>query len=299
MSADTEYKKLLRHVLKHGKMRENRTNIRTLSCFGYQSRYDISKSFPLLTTKKVFWKGIVHELLWFLKGDTNVKYLQDNNVHIWDDWATKEECAKFGREEGELGPIYSALWRKWEAVDKTKHVWSEDVTDQFGGDKDGYEVKHIDQISRLIEGIKTNPNGRRHIITGWNPATCDEVSLPPCHTMYQFYVHDDGTLDCHLYQRSCDAFLGCAFNIASYSLLTYIIAEICGLKPGMFIHSFGDLHLYENSIEAAKEQLKRKPMKAPTVRFTKPITSIDNIKLEDIELVGYKSHGALKVEVAV
>lgn len=298
-----QYLDLLNYVLVNGEKTENRTGTDTLSVFGYQNRYNLREGFPLVTTKKVFTKGIIHELLWFLSGSTNVKYLQDNGVHIWDAWATKEQCAKFGREEGDLGPVYGKLWRDWEAPDMTAYVQSpfsmrpDGSLDYIRG---GYEVKHIDQFEHLIYNIKNNPSSRRLIVTGWNPATYDEVALPPCHTLFQFKVSHKGTrLNCMLTQRSGDAFLGIPFNIASYALLTHMIAQVCDLEVGEFIHTFGDLHLYENHIEQAKEQLTREPKPLPKLWLNPSVKDIDAFSFNDIRVDEYDPHPAIKGIVAI
>lgn len=222
-------------------------------------------------------------MTWFLSGNTNVKYLQDNNVHIWDEWATAEQTAKFGREAGDLGPVYGELWRNWEAVDGTP-----------------FDVRYIDQIARVIERIKTNPSCRRLIVSGWNPAVCDQVALPPCHTLFQFKVSHGGTrLNCHLYQRSADAFLGVPFNIASYALLTHMVAQVTGLEVGEFVHSFGDLHIYENHLDQVKEQLTREPFPMAKLWLNPEVKTIDGFKPDDIKLEDYQSHAPIKGAVAV
>ena len=260
------YEQLLQRVLLTGTFKGDRTGTGTISKFGDQIRYDLSEGFPLLTTKKVFMKGIIHELLWFLQGDTNIKYLVDNGVHIWDEWAD---------ENGELGPVYGAQWRRWEGKDGT-----------------------FDQISELIQMIKTNPNSRRLIVSGWNVPDVNKVKLPPCHTLFQFYVAD-GKLSCQLYQRSADIFLGVPFNIASYALLTMMIAQVCDLEPGEFVHTFGDVHIYSNHLEQVKEQLGRTPKPFPTMKINPAVKDIFGFKYEDFELVGYESWPAIKAPVAV
>jgi thymidylate synthase len=299
-----QYQEMLRHILDNGELISNgRTKEGYISTFGYQNRYNLRDGFPLLTTKRVPFRLIASELLWFLSGSSNVKDLQAQNNHIWDEWATKEQCAKFGREEGDLGPIYGPLWRKWEAVDPKKIGWTDD--NEYIGPAnpekpDLFGVQTIDQIARVIERIKTNPSCRRLIVTGWNPATADKVSLPPCHTLFQFRVSHGGTrLNCQLYQRSADAFLGIPFNIASYALLTHMIAQVTGLEVGEFIHTFGDLHIYENHIEQVKLQLTREPKPLPKLWLNPEIKNIDNFKLEDIRLDNYESHPAIKGDVAV
>jgi thymidylate synthase len=249
-------------------------------------------------------------MCWFLRGDTNVKYLQDNNVHIWDEWATAEQTAKFGRPEGELGPVYGALWRHWQ---ENKIVGQQFVENQLGGDyglvspfdehvrPDEFVFEsHIDQIQRVVDRIKTNPSCRRLIVSGWNPATCDLVALPPCHTLFQFKVSHGGTrLNCQLYQRSADAFLGVPFNIASYALLTHMIAQVTGLEVGEFVHTFGDLHIYEGHLSVVQEQLTRSPFPLPQLWLDPTIKNIDHFRPEHIKLLGYESHPAIKGDVAV
>lgn len=307
-----QYLDMLRHIKENGELISNgRTKEGYYSVFGYQNRYNLREGFPLLTTKKMFTKGITHELLWFLKGDTNVKYLQDNGVKIWDDWATAEQTAKFGRPPGDLGPVYGALWRRWEAPKSNETLYSEfraDVAespDEFGvGSFYSWVMRNknqsIDQIGRVIERIKTNPSCRRLIVTGWNPATCDKVALPPCHTLFQFRVSHKGTrLNCQLYQRSADVFLGVPFNIASYALLTHMVAHVTGLEVGEFIHTFGDLHIYENHMEQVDLQLEREPMPLPKLWLNPDVKDIDSFKFEDIRIEGYQSHPAIKGDVAV
>lgn len=293
-----QYHEMLRHILENGEYIGNgRTKEGYYSVFGYQNRYNLREGFPLLTTKRVPFRLIASELLWFLSGSSNVKDLQAQNNHIWDEWATKEQCAKFGRNEGDLGPVYGPLWRRW--VDETS---AKVVHMSYGHNDYSNEVqmKTIDQIARVIERIKTNPSCRRLIVTGWNPATCDKVSLPPCHTLFQFRVSHGGTrLNCQLYQRSADAFLGVPFNIASYALLTHMIAQVTGLEVGEFIHTFGDLHIYENHMDQVKLQLYRVPMTLPTLWLNPEIKNIDDFKLEDIRLDGYESYPAIKGDVAV
>lgn len=262
------YLDLLRQVLDNGKERKDRTGVGTISFFGTQMRIDISKSFPLLTTKKVHFKSIAYELLWFLKGDTNIKFLQDNNVRIWNEWADSE---------GNLGPVYGAQWRHWKCAD-------------------GHT---IDQIKALIYGLKNDPFGRRHIVSAWNVGEIDKMALPPCHSFFQFYVGSDNTLSCQLYQRSGDLFLGVPFNIASYSLLTYMVAQVCHLKPGTFVHTLGDAHIYQNHLEQVQTQLARTPKKLPTLKLNPAITDIDAFTFEDIELINYDPYPTIKAPVAV
>lgn len=262
-----QYLDLMRHVRENGIRKEDRTGTGTLSVFGYQMRFDLAEGFPLVTTKKVHLKSIIHELLWFLSGDTNVKYLQDKGVSIWDSWADKD---------GELGPVYGKQWTDWEA-------------------KDG---RHINQIANVIEQIKSTPDSRRLIVSAWNVGELDEMALVPCHAFMNFNV-TEGRLSCQLYQRSGDILLGIPFNIASYALLTMMIAQVCGLKPGEFIHTLGDAHLYLNHLEQADLQLTRKPHPLPTMRINPKIKDIDDFRYEDFELIGYESHSHIKAPVAV
>jgi thymidylate synthase len=262
-----QYLDLMRHVLEKGTKKEDRTGTGTLSVFGYQMRFDLSEGFPMVTTKKLHLKSIIHELLWFLAGDTNIKYLKDNGVRIWDEWAD---------ENGNLGPVYGYQWRSWPAPDGA----------------------HIDQITNLVNMIKKNPDSRRLIVSAWNPALIDQMALPPCHCLFQFYVAD-GKLSCQLYQRSADIFLGVPFNIASYALLTLMVAQVAGLKPGEFVHTFGDAHLYTNHIEQAKEQLSRDPKPLPEMHLNPHVTNLFDFKFEDFELVGYEAHPHIKAAVAV
>lgn len=260
------YLQLLNDILEHGEERSDRTGTGTRSLFGYQMRFDLAKGFPLLTTKKLHLRSIIHELLWFLKGDTNVKYLHDNNVTIWDEWADAE---------GNLGPVYGHQWRKW------------------GGNPD------LDQIKTLIDGLKKNPQSRRHIVSAWNVNDIGRMALPPCHVMFQFYVHGDGRLSCQLYQRSADVFLGVPFNIASYALLTMMIAQDVGLKPGHFVHTLGDAHLYLNHIEQAELQLSRDPRPLPTMKLNPAVKSVFDFKFEDFTLENYDPHPAIKAPIAI
>lgn len=261
------YLDLMRHVLEHGTDKADRTGTGTRSVFGYQMRFDLSEGFPLLTTKKLHLRSIIHELLWFLKGDTNIQYLKDNNVSIWDEWAD---------ENGDLGPVYGYQWRSWPAPDGT----------------------HVDQITNLVKQIKNNPDSRRLIVSAWNPALVDEMALPPCHALFQFYVAD-GKLSCQLYQRSADIFLGVPFNIASYALLTMMMAQVCGLEAGEFIHSFGDAHLYSNHFEQAELQLTRDPRPLPQMKLNPEVKDLFDFKFEDFELVDYDPHPHIKAAVAV
>jgi thymidylate synthase len=261
------YHDLLKLILETGTDRGDRTGTGTRSIFGHQMRFDLSEGFPLLTTKKLHLKSIIHELLWFLAGDTNIAYLKANGVRIWDEWADKN---------GDLGPVYGAQWRSWPKPD--------------GGS--------IDQIANLVHGLKTNPNSRRHIVSAWNPALVDDMALPPCHCLFQFYVAD-GKLSCQLYQRSADVFLGVPFNIGSYALLTLMLAQVCGLKPGDFVHSFGDAHLYHNHFEQAREQLSREFRPLPVMKLNPEARDIFGFVYEDFELLGYDPHPAIKAAVAV
>ncbi len=261
-----QYLDLMTHVLENGIKKEDRTGTGTLSIFGYQMRFDLQMGFPLLTTKKLHLKSIIHELLWFLKGDTNIKYLKENGVSIWDEWADTN---------GDLGPVYGKQWRSWEGKNKS-----------------------YDQISLLIKQIINNPDSRRHMVCAWNVAEIEEMALPPCHILFQFYVAN-GTLSCQLYQRSADIFLGVPFNIASYALFTMMIAQVCKLKPGYFIHTFGDAHLYLNHLEQAKTQLKREVRQLPKMIINPDVNSIFDFKYDDFRLVDYHPHPHIKAKVAV
>ncbi len=262
-----QYLDLLQRVLDEGVTKEDRTGTGTTSVFGHQMRFDLSEGFPLLTTKKLHLKSIIHELLWFLKGSTNVKYLQDNGVRIWNEWA---------KEDGELGPIYGYQWRSW--------------PDYKGG--------NIDQIKQVVESIKTNPDSRRHIVSAWNVGAIDDMQLPPCHILFQFYVAD-GKLSCQLYQRSADIFLGVPFNIASYAILTMMVAQVCGLKPGTFVHTLGDAHIYQNHLEQVKLQLTREPMALSELYINPDKTNIDDFEFADFELRNYESHPHIKGAISV
>jgi thymidylate synthase len=262
-----QYLDLLRTVLEKGTKKDDRTGTGTLSVFGCQMRFDLSAGFPLLTTKKLHTRSIFHELLWFLKGETNIKYLKDNGVSIWDEWADKD---------GNLGPVYGKQWRVWEG-------------------KDG---KTYDQIASVIEQIKTNPHSRRLMVSAWNVGELAQMALPPCHLLFQFYVAD-GKLSCQLYQRSCDLFLGVPFNIASYALLTHMVAQATGLLPGDFVHTLGDTHLYLNHLEQAREQLTREPRNLPALKLNPAVRSIDDFRFEDIEILGYDPHPAIKAPIAI
>ncbi len=262
-----QYLDLVRHVLEHGVHKGDRTGTGTLSVFGWQSRYDLGRGFPAVTTKKLHMKSIIYELLWFLRGETNVKWLQERGVTIWDEWAD---------ERGELGPVYGHQWRSWPAPDGST----------------------IDQITNVVEMIKKSPDSRRLIVSAWNVAEVDKMKLPPCHTLFQFYVAN-GRLSCQLYQRSADVFLGVPFNIASYALLTMMIAQVCELLPGELVHTFGDAHLYLNHLEQAKTQLEREPRPLPTMRINPARASIFEFEYEDFALEGYEPHPAIKAPIAV
>ena len=262
-----QYLDLLDHVMENGVRKTDRTGTGTLSVFGYQMRFDLEKGFPLLTTKQLHLKSIIYELLWFLKGDTNIRYLQENGVRIWNAWAD---------EKGNLGPIYGHQWRSWSASDGSK----------------------TDQISQVIKSIKSNPDSRRHMVSAWNVGELKEMALPPCHILFQFYVAD-GKLSCQLYQRSADIFLGVPFNIASYSLLLMMIAQVTNLKPGEFVHTLGDAHIYLNHLEQAKEQLERKPYELPVMKINRKKTNVFDFEYNDFELLNYKTHPHIKGAIAV
>ncbi|MDX5348835.1 MAG: thymidylate synthase [Hymenobacteraceae bacterium] len=262
-----QYLDLVRHILDNGVRKEDRTGTGTISVFGYQMRYNLADGFPLVTTKKIHVKSVIHELLWFLKGDTNVRYLQENGVSIWNEWAD---------ENGDLGPVYGHQWRNWPTPD--------------GG--------HIDQVKQVIEQLKNNPDSRRIIVSAWNVADINQMKLPPCHALFQFYVAE-GKLSCQLYQRSADVFLGVPFNIASYALLTLMLAQVTGLEPGEFIHTLGDAHLYLNHLEQAELQLSREPRPLPEIKLNKNVTSLFDFKYDDFELLNYNPYPAIKAPVAV
>jgi thymidylate synthase len=262
-----QYLDLMRHVRENGTFKGDRTGTGTYSVFGHQMRFDLAQGFPLVTTKKMFLKGIIHELLWFLSGSTNIKYLTDHNVHIWDEWAD---------EHGELGPVYGSQWRSWPGADGAT----------------------IDQISRLVHDIKHNPNSRRHIVSAWNVAEVEHMALPPCHTLFQFYVAGD-KLSCQLYQRSADIFLGVPFNIASYALLTMMIAQVADLEVGDFVHTFGDAHLYANHLEQTDKQLDRLPLPLPKMTLNPQVRDIFGFTYEDFTLSDYRSHDSIKAPIAV
>jgi thymidylate synthase len=262
-----QYHDLLKHILENGTDKSDRTGTGTRSVFGYQMRFNLEEGFPMVTTKKLHLRSIIHELLWFLKGETNIQYLKENGVSIWDEWAD---------EHGELGPVYGKQWRSWQGADGKTH----------------------DQIVDLIDQIKKNPDSRRLIVSAWNVAELSQMALMPCHSLFQFYVAD-GKLSCQLYQRSADVFLGVPFNIASYALLTMMVAQVCKLKLGDFVHSFGDVHLYNNHFEQAKLQLTRNPLPLPTMQINPAVQDIFGFKFEDFELINYQSHPAIKAPVAV
>ena len=262
-----QYLDLMRHVLEHGHEKTDRTGTGTRSVFGWQMRFDLARGFPLLTTKKLHLRSIIHELLWFLAGDTNIRYLQENGVRIWDEWAD---------EAGNLGPVYGHQWRHWKTADG----------------------REVDQIAQLLEGLKKNPDSRRHIVSAWNPGDVDRMALPPCHALFQFYVAN-GRLSCQLYQRSADIFLGVPFNIASYALLTLMLAQVCGYKPGDFVHTLGDAHLYSNHLEQARLQLTRDTRPQPTMRLNPAVTDLFAFRFEDFTLEGYDPHPHIPAPVAV
>ncbi len=262
-----QYQDLLRHVLTKGEVRSDRTGVGTVGVFGHQMRFDLSEGFPLVTTKKLHLRSIIHELLWFLSGDTNIQYLRDNKVTIWDEWAD---------ENGNLGPVYGAQWRSWRTADG----------------------RQVDQIANVIKEIKENPYSRRLIVSAWNVADVDKMALPPCHSLFQFYVQN-GKLSCQLYQRSADVFLGVPFNISSYALLVMMMAQVCDLQPGEFVHTLGDTHLYSNHLEQAREQLTREPKALPKMLLNPEVKDLFAFKYEDFQLVGYDPHPAIKAEIAV
>ena len=300
----TQYLDLLQHVLEHGKFKADRTGTGTYSLFGAQTRYSLRNDFPLLTTKKLHLRSIIHELLWFLSGDSDTRYLQENNVTIWKEWA-KEKYEK------DLGPVYGKQWRHWTGYSLNPVVdanaghptlfnlkdFTVDGTSEPTGKREVTD-HGIDQIARVIAEIKKSPDSRRLIVSAWNVVDIEKMALAPCHCLFQFYV-SDGELSCQLYQRSADIFLGVPFNIASYALLTLMVAQVCRLKPGDFVHTFGDLHLYSNHVEQAKLQLTREPRPLPTMKLNPAVKSIDNFKFEDFELVSYDPHPAIKAPVAV
>ena len=281
--SERAYLDLLKLVLETGKPRADRTGTGTRALFGGQLRFDLRQSFPLLTTKKVHLKSIIHELLWFVRGETTVASLQAVGVSIWDEWATAEQTARFGRSAGDLGPVYGHQWRNFGATKRADGT---------------YERDGVDQLARLVRDVRENPMSRRLLVTGWNPSEADQVALPPCHTLFQFHVQD-GELSCHLYQRSGDVFLGVPFNIASYALLTLMVAQATGLTPGDFVHSFGDVHLYNNHVDQAREQLSRDVRPFPRMRLNPERKSLFDFRFEDFTLEGYEPHPAIKAPVAV
>jgi thymidylate synthase len=261
------YHRLLEHVLEFGVEKQDRTGTGTRSVFGYQMRFDLSKGFPAVTTKKLHFRSIIHELLWFLRGDQNIRYLQENGVSIWDEWAD---------ENGDLGPVYGVQWRSWPTPDG----------------------QTIDQIEKVIHSLKHNPDSRRHIVSAWNPALVDDMALPPCHALFQFYVANS-KLSCQLYQRSADIFLGVPFNIASYALLTHMVAQVVGLEVGEFVHTFGDAHIYLNHMEQVQLQLSREPYPLPKLELNPEVKEINDFRFEDIQILGYQSHPSIKAPIAV
>lgn len=287
-----QYHELLRHILNHGTRHEDRTGVGTISAFGYQTRYDLREGFPIVTTKRVPFRWVAEELFWFLSGSTDEAELRARGVDIWAEWAAAEQTERFNREEGDLGPVYGYLWRA------------------FGGEYP--QMNGVDQIARLISEIEKNPNSRRLIVSGWDPRVCDEVALPPCHTLFQFKIETLGTpspgskpiLHCQLYQRSADAFLGVPFNISSYALITHLVAHVCDLEAGEFVHTFGDLHIYSNHLEQVNELLSREPMPLPTLQFVeadglKGLDGLLNFKYENLKLDNYRSWGKIAAPVAV
>ena len=279
-----QYHDLLKQILDHGVRHEDRTGVGTISTFGYQTRFNLREGFPIVTTKRVPFRWVAEELFWFLSGSTSEKELKERGVDIWAEWATGEQTARFGREIGDLGPVYGYLWRS------------------FGGDYP--KTNGVDQIARLIREIEINPNSRRLLVTGWNPETCDDVALPPCHTLFQFKIESGKTLHCQLYQRSADAFLGVPFNISSYALLTHLVAHVCGLKVGDFIHTFGDLHIYSNHLDQVNELLSREPLELPNLTFVDAnlLTGLEgllNCKFANLKLQNYQSHDKIAAPVAV
>jgi thymidylate synthase len=278
-----QYLDLLSRILDEGAARDDRTGTGTVSVFGHQMRFSLAEGFPLVTTKKVHFASVVHELLWFLSGSTDARALQEKGVKIWNEWATPEQTARFGRPEGDLGPIYGHQWRNFGATRL---------------DDGTYAADGVDQIARLVEGLKKNPTSRRHIVTGWNPKEADEVALPPCHTLFQLYVQG-GALSCQLYQRSGDVFLGVPFNIASYALLTLMLAQVSDLAPGEFVHTLGDAHLYKNHLDQARLQRSREPRPLPRVELDASVKDLFAFRFEHVRLIGYDPHPHIKAEVSV
>jgi thymidylate synthase len=279
-----QYLELLQAVATDGEHRDDRTSVGTRSLFGWQCRFDLADGFPLVTTKRVHTRSVIGELLWFLAGRTDNGWLNERGITIWDEWATAEQTAAFGRSPGDLGPVYGHQWRNFGASRLADGSYADDG---------------VDQLARVVERIRTEPTSRRLIVTGWNPAEADEVALPPCHTLFQFYVTGDGRLSCQLYQRSADVFLGVPFNIASYALLTHLVAQVCGLRPGVFVHTFGDVHLYANHVEQAREQLSRRPRPLPRLVLAPHVDSLDGFGFDDITIEGYDPHPAIRAPVAV
>ena len=279
-----QYHDLLKHILDHGVRHEDRTGVGTISTFGYQTRFDLREGFPIVTTKRVPFRWVAEELFWFLSGSTSEQELNARGVDIWAEWATADQTARFGRETGELGPVYGYLWRS------------------FGGDYP--QTNGVDQIARLIREIETNPNSRRLLVSGWDPRVCDDVALPPCHTLFQFKVENGTILHCQLYQRSADAFLGVPFNISSYALLTHLVAHVSGLEVGDFIHTFGDLHIYSNHLDQVNELLSREPLELPKLEFidAETLAGLDgllNFTFDNLKLLNYQSYGKIAAPVAV
>lgn len=284
-----QYKELLQYIIDNGQVRKDRTGVGTIGVFGYQTRFDLSKGFPLVTTKKIHLKSVIYELLWMLKGSTNIKYLKDNGVSIWDEWAD---------ERGELGPVYGRQWREWE-------WYNRENPERFKSYWEWYEgFEYIDQIANVQKSLREDPWSRRHIVSAWNPGEINQMALPPCHLLFQFHVDPDVDgkpykLNCQLYQRSCDAFLGVPFNIASYSLLTLMMAQSTGLRPGTFVHTFGDLHIYSNHLKQVDEQLKREPKRLPDMIINPHRTNIDDFVYEDFRLEGYDPWPTIKAPIAI
>lgn len=286
-NVDTQYLTLLETIKEKGNQKGDRTGTGTVSLFGHQMRFNLNEGFPLLTTKKVYTKGIIHELLWFLKGDTNIAYLKENNTRIWDEWADKN---------GDLGPVYGKQWVDWGG--RYEMQLSKEKNEKGFHEYKQTHIAGINQIKDVVEEIKRNPDSRRLIVSAWNPVDLPLMALAPCHCLFQFYVVD-GELSCQLYQRSADVFLGVPFNIASYALLTHMIAHVCDLKVGSFVHTFGDVHIYNNHFEQVDEQLSREPRALPTLKFTRKVTDIFDFKYEDFLIEGYDPHPAIKAEVSI
>lgn len=277
------YLDLLDHVLTHGEDRTDRTGVGTRSVFGYQYRVDLTEGFPLLTTKRVHWRSVAQELLWFLAGRTDNQWLRDRGVTIWDEWATPDQTARFGRPPGDLGPVYGHQWRNFGATRRPDGTYA----------RDG-----VDQLARIVDQLRNNPDSRRLIVSAWNPTEADQVTLPPCHTLFQFHV-TGGRLSCQLYQRSADVFLGVPFNLASYAILTHLIAQVTDLEVGTFVHTFGDVHLYLNHLDQAHQQLERDPRPLPRLQVNPQVRHLDQVTFEDLEVLGYDPHPPIKAPVAV